>query len=171
MKAKLFILTGFLLMISACASQDTERSYPEGTIAAYLAEEGSFTTFLEITDQVIHEGAPPLLINTERALTIFAPTDEAFAAIPPELLKQLKQDPGMAQELLFHHGFQQPLYSKDFGLLKTWPTIITPVHVAFEIDGDQIFYDGALVIEKDIQVEDSVIHVIDSVTGLELLTD
>jgi uncharacterized surface protein with fasciclin (FAS1) repeats len=172
MKAKLLLLTCFVLLVSACGSQDNAKSYPEGTIAAHLAEDGRFTTFLEITDEVILESAPPLLVNPEYyPLTIFAPTDEAFAALPPDLVKQLKNDPGIAQELLFHHGFDRALFSKDFGALKTWPTIITPVNVSFEIDGDQIRYDGALVIEKDIQVGDSVVHVIDSVTGIDLLTD
>lgn len=172
MKAKYVLLSCIALLVSACGSQETPKSYPEGTIAAYLAEDGRFTTFLEITDEVVYESAPPLLVNTEHyPLTIFAPTDEAFAALPPDLLEQLKTDPGLAQELLFHHGFDKPLFSKDFGMLKTWPTIITPVKVSFEIDGNQIRYDGALVIEKDIQVGDNVIHVLDSVTGLELLTD
>ena len=172
MKAKYVLLICIALLVSACGSQETPKSYPEGTIAAYLAEDGRFTTFLEITDEVVYESAPPLLVNTEYyPLTIFAPTDEAFAALPPDLLEQLRTDPGLAQELLFHHGFDKPLFSKDFGMLKTWPTIITPVKVSFEIDGNQIRYDGALVIEKDIQVGDNVIHVLDSVTGLELLTD
>ena len=171
-KTKLILLTCFVFLVSACGSNDTPKSYPEGTIAAYLAADGRFTTFLEITDEVILESAPPLLVNPERdSLTIFAPTDEAFAALPPALVNQLKSDPGLAQILLFNHGFDRPLLSKDFGLLNTWPTIITPVKVSFEIDGDQIQYDGALVIEKDIEVGNSIIHVIDSVTGLELLTD
>lgn len=172
MKMKHLLLVCLIFLVNACGLQEAPKSYPEGTIAAYLAADGRFTTFLEITDEVIYESAPPLLINTEHyPLTIFAPTDEAFAALPPELVEQLKTDAGLAQELLFHHGFDKPLFSKDFGMLKTWPTIITPVKVSFEIDGDQIRYDGALVIEKDIQVGDNVIHVLDSVTGLDLLRD
>ena len=168
MKIKILLLTGLILVLSAC----TPESYPEDTIAAYLAEDGRFTTFLEITDEVVLESAPPLLTNPEfYPLTFFAPTDEAFESLPADLLKQLKDDPGLAQELLFHHGLDRPLLSKDFGLLNTWPTIITPVTVSFEFDGDQIRYDGALIIEEDIQVGENVIHVIDSVAGVELLTN
>jgi uncharacterized surface protein with fasciclin (FAS1) repeats len=114
-----------------------------------------------------------LLIDSELAYTIFAPTDEAFAALHAELLEQLKNDPGRAEELLYHHAFDKPIASEDFGLLKTWPTIIThPDHmVGFEFNGDQIRYDGALIIEKDIEVGSSLVNVLDAVTGLELLTD
>lgn len=172
MKVKFLLMVCMALLAGACSPAEVEKSYPEGTIATYLAADGRFTTFLEITDEVIYENAPPLLVNPQYyPLTIFAPTDDAFAALPPDLLEKLKTDAGLAQELLFHHGFSKPILSKDFGMLKTWPTIITPVHISFEIDEDQVRYDGALVIEKDIRVGDNVIHVLDAVTGIELLTD
>ncbi len=161
------------LLINGCDTA-VPKTYPAGSLAAYLAADGRFTTFLALTDEVIHEESPPLLVNPARVLTLFAPTDEAFAAMPPDLLTRLKGDPRLAEELLFHHTFDRPLQSKDFGLLPTWPTIITPVHVAFAIDGDEIRYDGAdgaLVIEKDIQIGNNFIHIIDAVTGLHLLTD
>lgn len=171
MRMIIFPLSVILLLFASACGPPEPKTYPEGSIAAALAADGRFTTFLEITDEVIHEASPPLLVNPERALTIFAPIDEAFASLAPELVKQLKQDPAMAEELLFHYGFDKLIFSKDFELLKTRPTIITPVHVTIENDEDQIKSDGALVIEKDIQVGNSVLHIVDSVTSLNLLTD
>lgn len=166
MKYKYLFVTILIFLLSSCGP----KSYPEGTVADFLAKDGRFTTYLEITDEVILESAPPVLVDTEHSFTFFVPTDEAFESLPPELVKQLKDDPGMAQIFLFHHSFDVPRYSKDFGMVDTWPTISTFNRVSFEFDGDQIRYDGAQIIEKDIQVGNNVIHVINAVTGLDLLS-
>lgn len=108
---------------------------------------------------------------SEQNRTVWAPTDEAFAALPADLLENLRSDETTAGELLFHHLFDRELYSADFELLPNWPTFLTIVKVKIEVDGDQIWYDGARVIETDIQAENGVIHVLDAVTGIELLTD
>lgn len=160
----------FILLLTACAAPEPN-SYPEGSIAAHLAADGRFNTFLEISDEVVHDSGPPLLTKSDRAYTIFAPTDEAFDALPSELVEQLKEDPSLAEIFLFHHGFDKPVQSKDFGLLNTWPTIWTPTSISFEIDGEVIRYDGAQVIEKDILVGDSVIHVLGEVVKQDLWTD
>jgi uncharacterized surface protein with fasciclin (FAS1) repeats len=149
------------------------QEYPEGTLAAVLEADGRFITFLDLTDSIVGpHGTDPLLTRTsEQNRTVWAPTDEAFAALPADLLEKLRSDETTSGELLFHHLFDQELYSADFELLPTWPTYLTIIKVNIEVDGDQIWYDGARVIETDIQAENGVIHVLDAVTGIELLTD
>jgi uncharacterized surface protein with fasciclin (FAS1) repeats len=70
--------------------------------------------------------------------------------------------------LLNLHTIDKRLHSQDFGLLKSWPTGIANQQVVIEIDGDKITFEGASVIETDIEAGSrSMIHVIDEVTGLE----
>lgn len=171
MKKSLTLITIlFVFLLAACAAPES-KSYPDGSLAAHLAADGRFSTFLAISDEVVHESGPPLLTNMDRAYTIFAPTDEAFDALPAELVEQLKEAPSLAEVFLFHHGFDKPIQSKDFGLLNTWPTIWTPTSISFEINGEEVRYDGALVVEKDILVGDSVIHVLGEVVEQDLWTD
>ncbi len=172
-RVKIIILVVSVLMIAACTATEEPKTYAEGSIAAYLAADGRFNDFLEIADQVLAHDGGPFLEDTERFYTIFAPTDEAFADLQPELLEQLKSDPRLAEELVYHHGFSKPITSEDFGMLKSWSTIIThPDHmVSFTFDEDQIYYDGALIIEKDIQVGSNYVNVLSEVTGVSLLTD
>jgi len=170
---KIFILLIFVATtLTACGSPEP-KTYPEGTLAAALAADGRFSIFLEIADEITHPHFPDtaLLSDTEQIYTVFAPTDDAFLELESDLLEKLKNDSGLAEVMLFHHGFTQVVPSTDFGLLKTRPTILTIVSVPLEIDGDQFFYDGSEVIEVDIRVGDSIYHVLDSVAGVELLGD
>jgi|GEM_PF-1564462 uncharacterized surface protein with fasciclin (FAS1) repeats len=152
------------------ASENTQ-TYPEGSIAAYLESDGRFTTILRIFDKA--KGAEtvpwPWLQNPERTLTLFAPTDEAFSALPTETIERLAADPVLAEKLLTHHLLDRKLLSKDFGLLPTWPTVLTTQTITIEIKEDGFWYAGVKIIETDIEVGRAVIHVINSVTGLQLI--
>ena len=173
MKTRTFL---FLLVvaigIAACGPQQP-KTYPEGTLAEALAADGRFSIFLEIADAVTHPHFPdaPLLEDLDQDYTIFAPTDDAFLALEADLLEQLKNSPGLAEIMLFHHGFTQVVPSTEFGLLKTRPTILTIITVPMEIIGGQYFYEGSNVIEVDNNVGESIYHVLDSVAGVELLAD
>jgi uncharacterized surface protein with fasciclin (FAS1) repeats len=149
---------------------ETTETYPEGSIAATLEADGRFSTFLKFFDEL--RGADlrpwPLLQNPEYSVSLFVPTDEAFSALPPEILDRLAIDKTYALDLLTLHTIDKKLYSKDFGLLKTWPTGLANQQVVIEIDGDEIKFEGANVTETDIEAGNySTIHVIDSVTGLD----
>ena len=72
---------------------------PSGDIVATLTASGQFTTLLKALDAVnltpVLKGAGPL--------TIFAPTDAAFAALPPGKLDALMADKQGLQQLLVYH--------------------------------------------------------------------
>ncbi len=165
------LLLLFLVGCSQAGASKEAKTYPEGTIASVLAADGRFTILLEIVDEIATSTTTPILVDPELPYTLFAPTDDAFAAMPPELLDQLMTDKPLGGELLFHHLFDRPLYAKDFTLLPSWPTYLTPVHVAIKNDEGVITYDGATVIQTDIEAGKGVIHVLDAVTGIDLLTD
>ena len=75
---------------SATAPADaTPQAFPEGTVPAVLASDGRFETLLRI----LRQDAPALLgfITDERYNgTLFAPTDEAFEALPAGTLEELR---------------------------------------------------------------------------------
>jgi uncharacterized surface protein with fasciclin (FAS1) repeats len=150
---------------------ETMQTYPEGSLAAVLEADGRFNTVLRLFDQA--KGAEivpwPWLQNPERTLTLFAPTDEAFSVLPPETIERLATDKALAEKLLTHHLMDRRLLSNDFGLLPTWPTILTTQKIVIEIQDGNYKYAGAGVIETDIDTGAGVIHVIDAVTGLHLL--
>ena len=72
---------------------------PGGNIIATLKASGEFTKLLAALDATNLTG----LISTHPNLTLFAPTDTAFAALPPGQLDTLMKSPTQLQALLTYH--------------------------------------------------------------------
>ncbi|MEO0543748.1 MAG: fasciclin domain-containing protein [Pseudomonadota bacterium] len=125
---------------------------------------GSFNTLLAAAEAAGLAGA---LANGEN-LTVFAPTDEAFAALPAgtveTLLKPENKDQLVA--ILSYHVLPRELASNQL----PGPTI----HVrtikaggdrllAVTKDGSGVTVDNATVVSADIRASNGIIHVIDTV--------
>ncbi len=75
------------------------RAAPGANIIATLKASGEFTTLLKALDATNLTG----LISTHPNLTLFAPTDVAFAALPPGQLDTLMKSPTQLQAILTYH--------------------------------------------------------------------
>jgi uncharacterized surface protein with fasciclin (FAS1) repeats len=110
----------------------------------------------------------------EGPFTVFAPTDEAFAAALEALgltAEELLASEGLASILLYHVvSGEEALYSNDvaaalaeagdMGLM-----VKTMNGASFTVTADEegIYVDGAQIIMTDIMASNGVIHVIDAV--------
>jgi len=95
--------------------------------------------------------------------TVFAPVNEAFAAIPPAELEALLADPEQLTALLTYHVVQgQALQAGD---LSTMQEVTTTAPVTLAPEGETVsLNDGqATVVYPDIQVANGVVHLIDGV--------
>lgn len=98
-----------------------------------------------------------------RTLTIFAPTNQAFAALPATLMESLMADPATLANVLRYHVVVDQVTTTDlvgFGAALT--ALGETVPVTQTADGAVIIGD-ATVIQGDIAVTDGLIHIIDSV--------
>ena len=75
------------------------QAMPGANIIATLKASGEFTTLLKALDATNLTG----LISTHPNLTLFAPTDTAFAALPPGQLDTLMKSPTQLQAILTYH--------------------------------------------------------------------
>ena len=95
--------------------------------------------------------------------TVFAPTDEAFAALPEgtveSLLKPENQDQLVA--VLTYHVVAGKVMSTDLSNGMTAPTV-QGSDVTIMTDGG-VTVDGAKVVAADVEATNGVIHVIDTV--------
>jgi uncharacterized surface protein with fasciclin (FAS1) repeats len=130
-----------------------------GSVVEVAASNGSFKTLTAALqaaglDQTLASGGP---------YTIFAPTDEAFAALPKgvveELLKPENRD--TLVKILTYHVVSGEQTSKTLksGEAKT----LEGTPVAVKVTASGVMVNDAKVIQPDIEASNGIIHVIDKV--------
>ena len=94
--------------------------------------------------------------------TVFAPTDEAFAALPPGTLDALLKDPKALGEVLKYHVVSGAVKAADVVKLSEAKSL-QGEPIAIKVDGGKVMVNGANVISTDIEASNGIIHVIDAV--------
>jgi transforming growth factor-beta-induced protein len=116
---------------------------------------GDFSTLLTAATDA---GLAGTLSDAETELTVFAPTDEAFAALPPGTLEELTTEELTA--ILTYHVVSGEVLSTDLTAGDVATLNGESVTVALD---DGVTVNDAKVIVADIVTTNGVIHVIDKV--------
>jgi uncharacterized surface protein with fasciclin (FAS1) repeats len=127
-------------------------------IVDVAVEDGRFTTLVAAVQAAGLEEA----LRGEGPLTVFAPTDEAFAALPEGTVEALLADIPTLTDILLYHVVEGEVMAADVVMLESAQTL-QGQYVDIAVDGDSVMIDDAEVIITDIQTANGVIHVIDSV--------
>jgi uncharacterized surface protein with fasciclin (FAS1) repeats len=100
-------------------------------------------------------------LKGEGPFTVFAPTDEAFAALPEGTLDELLNDIPTLTAILTYHVVPGKVMSSDLsdGMMAE---TVEGSEVTIGTEGG-VTVDGANVVQADIEASNGVIHVIDSV--------
>jgi transforming growth factor-beta-induced protein len=102
-------------------------------------------------------------LQGEGPFTVFAPTNDAFAALPEGTLEKLLADPsGDLAQILLYHVVPGAVMSSDLSDGMQAETL-QGAPVTFTIDGDKVMVNDSNVVAADIVAGNGVIHVIDSV--------
>jgi uncharacterized surface protein with fasciclin (FAS1) repeats len=94
--------------------------------------------------------------------TVFAPTDEAFAKVPADVLAGLGKDKAKLQEVLKYHVLTSKWTTDDIKLVKQTGTAQGKA-VTFGTAGGALTVNGARVVKPDIDCTNGMVHVIDAV--------
>ncbi len=124
---------------------------------AVAEEAGDFDTLLAAVDSA---GLTSTL-TTGGPFTLFAPTDEAFAALPAGTLDALLADPEALTEVLFYHVVAGELTASDLES-RSYVTTAQGQDIAVTTLMS-INLNGVPVSQADIEANNGVIHVIDQV--------
>jgi len=130
-----------------------------GDIVATAKAAGSFGTLLKAAEAAglveTLQGAGPF--------TVFAPTDDAFAALPAGTLDKLLADPAALKQVLLYHVVSGKVTSDQVvGLTSADSVEGAPIAIAVK-DGKVVLNDAASVVTPDVEASNGVIHVIDQV--------
>lgn len=122
--------------------------------AAQLA--GSFNTLLAAATKA---GLAETLASPTADVTVFAPTDAAFTALPPGTVEALTN--AQLADVLKYHVVAGKVLSKDLSAGSV-PTLLTGKSVTVSLTGGVKINDASVVV-KDVVTTNGVIHVIDKV--------
>lgn len=125
-------------------------------IVETAAAAGTFTTLLAAAEAA---GLVETL-SGEGPLTVFAPTDEAFAALPEGTVEGLLADTDALAAILTYHVVASAVMSTD---LTDGMTAATVNGAEITVSLDPVMINDANVVAADIEASNGVIHVIDSV--------
>ncbi len=102
-------------------------------------------------------------LKSEGPFTVFAPTDDAFAKIPPQALSELLQPENKAKlsAILTYHVVPGKVSAHEVANLDSATTLQGQTLKISKQDGVKI--NDAKVIAPDVEATNGVIHVIDTV--------
>jgi transforming growth factor-beta-induced protein len=105
-------------------------------------------------------------LKSEGPFTVFAPTDDAFAALPEGTIDALLADIPALTDILLYHVVPGKVMAADVVTLdgQSAETALEGQSISIKIDGDKVILnDSVNVIITDIETSNGVIHVIDAV--------
>ena len=133
-----------------------------GNIVEVATASGSFPTLLAAVEAA---GLADALSDESASLTVFAPTEEAFAALPEGTLDALLADPEALAGILTYHVLGSEVgVSAALDLAPTTVETLNGVDVALtKRDDDYLYVNLSKVVDYYIEASNGVIHVVDSV--------
>jgi len=147
MKHVLHLLPALLVLSSLAAAAE-----PRDLLSTARADRRLTTFARTVTTAGLTE-----VLEAPGPLTVFAPTDEAFAALPPGALDALIRDPDALAGVLRHHVLREQVLARD----------LLPVPTVRSLDGSTLELGlrvgKAQVVQADLRCSNGVIHLIDRV--------
>ncbi len=119
---------------------------------------GQFKTLVALVKQAGLVGA----LSGKGPLTVFAPTDAAFAKVPKATLTALGKDKAKLKAVLLYHVVKGKVTAAQVVKLTSAKTL-EGSSVAIKVKGGKVFVGGAQVVTPDVMASNGVIHVIDKV--------
>ncbi|MBF2054648.1 MAG: fasciclin domain-containing protein [Candidatus Sericytochromatia bacterium] len=101
-------------------------------------------------------------LKGEGPFTVFAPTDEAFAALPEGALDALLANPEELTRVLTYHVVSGSVDAATVTGLSEAATVAGP-NVAIEVVDGMVKINDATVTTADVMASNGIIHVIDTV--------
>jgi uncharacterized surface protein with fasciclin (FAS1) repeats len=155
------LMMGLALVAVACDDDDDDAAEaPEVGTIVEVAEENGFTTLVAAVDAA---GLTETL-SGEGPFTVFAPTDEAFDALPEGTLDSLLADQAALTDVLTYHVVGDDLKAADVVELDSVETVQgSSISISVDDEGTVTLDDTATVTATDVEASNGTIHVIDAV--------
>ncbi|AEG93453.1 fasciclin domain-containing protein [Ramlibacter tataouinensis] len=141
-----------LVLLAACATKPVPVS-----VADTIAREPQ----LSVLSSLVQKSGVADMLKSGGPYTVFAPTDEAFKAVPAKTLDELAQNPARLREVLSYHVVPAKVMAAD---VKTGSTKSAQgANLALGKAGEFVTVEDAMVQQADIAATNGVVHTVDRV--------
>ena len=168
MKYRRLLLTAFAATLATgCATSPTPMarmatSAPMATTAPVsVADTLARTPQLSTLNGLVQSAGLADMLRTGGPYTLFAPTNEAFQAVPAKTMAELAADPARLKAVLSYHVLPMRVAQADVkpGNVKS----AEGANLALSRAGDFVTVEDAMVQTADIAASNGVIHTVDRV--------
>lgn len=154
MNRRILVLAPLFGLLAACASQPAATS---ASVADTIARDPQ----LSILKGLVARAGMTDMLRTGGPFTVFAPTDEAFKAVPAKTLDELAANPALLKSVLAYHVLPAAVMAQDVrpGNMKT----AQGANLALARAGAFVTVEDAMVQVPDIVATNGVVHKVDRV--------
>jgi uncharacterized surface protein with fasciclin (FAS1) repeats len=149
---------GIAALFAAAAPVSAQDNRATGDIVETAVAAGSFKTLVA----AVQAAGLVETLKGKGPFTVFAPTDEAFAKLPPGTLEALLKDKAKLTAILTYHVVPGDVRAAQAMKLTSAKTVNGQSLKVMTKDG-AVMIDNAKVVKADIVAKNGVIHVIDTV--------
>lgn len=140
------------LSLSACATAPTPMT---------ISDTAAATPQLSTLTKLLGDAGLTDTLKGPGPYTVFAPTDDAFKAVPAKTLDALSKDKALLASVLTYHVLPGKLASAE---VKNGPTAtLQGAPIALYKSGTFVTVEEAVVTSPDIEASNGVVHIVDRV--------
>jgi uncharacterized surface protein with fasciclin (FAS1) repeats len=132
---------------------------PHGDLVETMRASGQFKTFLKAADATNLTS----VMKANQGLTVFAPTDAAFATLPPGQLDKMMADPTALQKVVTHHIINARVDSAKIKGAKGPVPSVAGNPIVLDGSSEVLKADNADIVQADVMASNGVLHVVDHV--------
>jgi uncharacterized surface protein with fasciclin (FAS1) repeats len=150
----LAIAAALSLVLAGCA---TPGAAPAPTVAEATAQQPQLHTL----NKLLADAGMADTLKGTGPYTVFAPSDDAFKAVPAKTMSELANNKDLLRQVLSYHVVAGKLNAADVSNrnVKT----VQGAELALSKSGTFVTVDDAMVVQADVAAGNGVVHVIDRV--------
>jgi uncharacterized surface protein with fasciclin (FAS1) repeats len=153
----LLVLAALAIAVPAATAAPAQKE-ASPNIATLAAKTPQLSTLLSL----VKKAGLADELSAPGALTVFAPTNAAFAKVPKATLNALAKNPAALKRVLLYHVVAGKVTAAKVVKLKSAKTLAGP-SVRIRVTGMTVRINNARVTTADVKASNGVVHVIDRV--------
>ena len=126
-----------------------------------IADTTARTPQLSTLNRLIVEAGLGDTLRSQGPFTVFAPSDDAFKAVPAKTLAELGSDKALLKSVLSYHLVPGRMLAAD--VKNANAKTVNGANLALAQAGAMVTVEDALVVQADLRASNGVVHVIDRV--------